>query len=76
MANAPVGIVLKYHRDLDGMRKTLWPRGVIVGAIVLFAVLGLLNVFGQRPVTPSRDTAAASLCFLLVLTRIIGRREL
>lgn len=61
MSDIPDGIVLKRHRDLDGMRETLWPRRLIVGAIVVFAVLGLLNVFGQRPVNASADATAASL---------------
>jgi hypothetical protein len=61
MADAPDGIILKYHRDLDGMRETLWPRRLIIGAIVVLAVLGLLNVFGQRPVDVSADAAEASL---------------
>jgi hypothetical protein len=61
MADVPDGIVLKRHRDLDGMRETLWPRRIILGAVALFAVLGLLNVFGQRPVNASADSPAASL---------------
>ncbi|HST13877.1 MAG TPA: hypothetical protein VLJ44_03370 [Gaiellaceae bacterium] len=61
MADVPDGIVLKRHRDLAGMRDTLWPRRIIVGAIGVFALLGLLNVFGQRPVTASADAPAASL---------------
>jgi hypothetical protein len=61
MADVPDGIILKYHRDLDGMRETLWPRRLIIGAVVVFAVLGLLNVFGQRPVDVSADAAEASL---------------
>jgi hypothetical protein len=61
MADVPDGIVLKRHRDLDGMRETLWPRRIILGAVALFAVLGLLNVFGQRPVYASADSPAASL---------------
>jgi hypothetical protein len=61
MADIPDGIVLKYHRDLHGMRKTLWPRRLITGAIGVFAVLGLLNVFGQRPATATADAAQASL---------------
>jgi hypothetical protein len=61
VADIPDGIVLKYHRDLDGMRETLWPRRIIIGAIVVFAILGLLNVFGQRPTTATADSAAASL---------------
>ena len=37
MADVPDGIVLKRHRDLEGMRKTLWPRRIIVGAVGLFS---------------------------------------
>ena len=61
MADVPDGIVLNYHRDLHGMRKTLWPRRLIIGAIGVFAVLGLLNVFGQRPANATADAAQASL---------------
>ena len=61
MADVPDGIVLKRHRDLDGLRETLWPRRVILAAVALFAVLGLANVFGQRPVNASADTAVASM---------------
>jgi hypothetical protein len=61
VADIPDGIVLKRHRDLEGLRKTLWPRRVILGAIAVVAVLGLANVFGQRPVTASADAPAASL---------------
>src|SRR4051812_27180588 len=61
MADIPDGLVLKRHRDLDGLRETLWPRRLILGAISLFAVLGLLNVFGQRPTNVSAHSAEASL---------------
>jgi len=61
VADIPDGIVLKRHRDLEGMREAPWPRRVIVGAIVVFAVLGLANVFGQRPVDAGADTTEASL---------------
>ena len=61
MPDVPDGIVLERHRDLDGLRETLWPRRLILGAILVLSVLGLLNVFGQRPVSASADTAQASL---------------
>ena len=61
MADVPDGIVLKRHRDLEGMRETLWPRRIIVGAVGVFSILGLLNVFGQRPVTATATATEASL---------------
>lgn len=61
MADVPDGLVLKHHRDLDGMRETLWPRRIILALIAAFAVLGLANVFGQRPVTTTARAAEASL---------------
>src|ERR1700739_2663647 len=60
-ADVPDGIVLERHRALHGVHKTLWTRRVLIGAIVAFAVLGLANVFGQRPVTASAHAAQASL---------------
>jgi hypothetical protein len=61
VAGVPDGIILKRHRDLDGLRKTLWPRRLILALVAVFALLGLANVFGQRPVTASADAQAASL---------------
>ena len=61
MSDVPDGIVLEHHRDLQGMRQTLWPRRVLIGAIVAFALLGLANVFGQRPVNASANAPEASL---------------
>jgi hypothetical protein len=61
VADIPDTIVLKRHRDFVGRRYTLWPRWTIVGLITLFCVLGLLNVFGQRPSTASAATPAAKL---------------
>ena len=56
MGDVPDCLVLERHRDLEGLHRHPWPRRAILGVIAAFAVLGLLNVFGQRPVT----TAAAS----------------
>jgi hypothetical protein len=61
MADVPDGLVLKRHRDLEGLREVAWPRRVILTAIALFAVLGLANVFGQRPTTATAHSAIASL---------------
>jgi hypothetical protein len=52
---APDGLTLRHHRDLEGREKRPHVRRAILGVIGLFLVLGLLNVFGQRP-----DTARAA----------------
>jgi hypothetical protein len=59
--DVPDTLVLKRHRDFAGRRYTLWPRWAILGLLTLFCVLGLLNVFGQRPSTVSAGTPAAKL---------------
>jgi hypothetical protein len=61
VADVPDGLYLKHHRDLGGVRETLWPRRLVLLAIVVAAVVALFNVFGQRPVTVSAEAAEASL---------------
>jgi hypothetical protein len=62
MADVPDTLVLKRHRDLEGMyRSGVWIRRGILGLIALVAILGLLNVFGQRPTTVRHETAAATI---------------
>jgi hypothetical protein len=61
VADVPDTIVLKRHRDFVGRRYTLWPRWLILGLIAIFCLLGLLNVFGQRPSTFSATAPAAKL---------------
>jgi hypothetical protein len=60
MADIPDGIVLKRHRDLEGIPET-WPRRGVLGLLVLFAVLALFNVFGQRPFSSTARASGASL---------------
>jgi hypothetical protein len=60
MADIPDGIVLKRHRDLEGIPET-WPRRGVLGLLVLFAVLALFNVFGQRPFSTTARASGASL---------------
>jgi hypothetical protein len=57
VADAPEGIVLRRHRDLAGRRWHPWLRRTLLGVVCLVGVLGLLNVFGQRP---SGSTIAGS----------------
>jgi hypothetical protein len=61
VADIPDLLVLKRHRDFVGRRYKLWPRWLILGLLVIFCVLGLLNVFGQHPATVSADTPVAKL---------------
>ena len=61
MADVPDTLVLKRHRDFVGRRYKLWPRWTILALIAAFCVLGLLNVFGQRPTSVSADSPAAKL---------------
>jgi hypothetical protein len=61
VTDIPDLLVLKRHRDLEGLRSVPWPRWLIVGAIALVSVLGVLNVFGQRPATSSASNPAAAL---------------
>jgi hypothetical protein len=61
VADIPDRLVLKRHRDLEGLRETPWPRKIALSLITVFAVLALVNVFGQRPVTATARSSAASL---------------
>jgi hypothetical protein len=61
VADVPDLLVLKRHRDLEGLRRVPWPRWSLIAAIAAFSVLGLLNVFGQRPVTSVARSSVASL---------------
>jgi hypothetical protein len=61
VSDIPDGIVLKRHRDLEGLRRHPWPRWVILWLIVALAAAALFDVFGQRPVTSVARADAASL---------------
>jgi hypothetical protein len=71
VADVPDTLVLERNRDLAGLRRHPWPRWLILGAVALFALLGLLNVFGQRPVT-TRDSAPAASLALYAPTHLRG----
>jgi hypothetical protein len=61
MTDVPDGLILKRHRDLEGVRRWPWPRRLILAVLVAFLALGLFNVFGQRPTMSSAEAPAASL---------------
>jgi hypothetical protein len=60
VADVPDQIVLKVARDREGRRDVL-ARRILFSAIVVFLVLGLLNLFGQRPQTSTVQHPAATL---------------
>jgi len=49
VADIPDQIVLKRDRDLVGRRPHIWYRRAAITLLSIFLLLGLLNVFGQRP---------------------------
>jgi hypothetical protein len=53
---APDQLTLARHRDLAGRESRPYVRRLILTLLGLFCLLGLANVFGQRP---STDTVAA-----------------
>jgi hypothetical protein len=61
MADIPDQIVLKRHRDLAGRRNHIWYRRGLLALLVAFLLLGLFNVFGQRPHGTTVEAGAASL---------------
>jgi len=56
MATPPDQLTLARHRDLGGREKRPFIRWALLTLLGTLLLLGLLNVFGQRPQT---DTAAA-----------------
>jgi hypothetical protein len=62
VADVPDTLVLKRHRDLEGVRGwEQWFRRLVLGLIALVSVLGLANLFGQRPDTVTASASAATL---------------
>ena len=54
-------LVLKRNRDLEGTRNGIWIRRGIVTVLATVPILGLLNVFGQRPDTQFATAPEAAL---------------
>jgi hypothetical protein len=61
MADIPDQIVLKRHRDLDGIGRRIWVRRGLLAVLAVFLLFGLFNVFGQRPEGVVADSAQAKL---------------
>jgi hypothetical protein len=62
VADVPDTLVLKRHRDLVGVRPyEVWARWIVLGLLTAAAILALLDVFGQRPITQTATAPAASL---------------
>jgi hypothetical protein len=57
---APDTLTLKTHRDREGRRDYIWVRRALLGLLALVPILGLFNLFGQRPTTSSAGIAAAA----------------
>lgn len=60
MADIPDQIVLKRHRDLEGRGWEIWVRRGLFALLPILALLGLLNIFGQRPQTMTENASGAA----------------
>lgn len=58
---APDGLTLEHHRDLRGRERRPVARWILLGLVSVLLLLGLMNVFGQRPASSAIATPAASL---------------
>ena len=58
---APDEIVLKRHRDLEGLKSAVWIRRGFLTLFAALSIAALANVFGQRPSPATASTPAASL---------------
>jgi hypothetical protein len=61
MADIPDRIILKRHRDLQSLAFFRPARYILVVLVLALLILGLLNVFGQRPETHVVDTPKAKI---------------
>jgi hypothetical protein len=61
VADAPEGIVLRRHRDLVGRQWHPWLRRGLIGLVGVVLLLGLLDLFGQRPSTSRAGSGTARL---------------
>jgi hypothetical protein len=61
VADVPDQLTLARHRDLKGRERLPVARWIFLALIGALLVLGLLNVFGQRPETQVVESPVASL---------------
>jgi hypothetical protein len=61
MPDIPQQIVLKRHRDLTGRAWEIWVRRAVFALLPIVALLGLLNLFGQRPSSTTISAGGASM---------------
>jgi hypothetical protein len=61
VADIPHQIVLKRDRDLEGRGWQIWVRRGLFLLLPIVALLGLLNLFGQRPTTTTVSAGGAAL---------------
>jgi len=61
VADIPHQIVLRRDRDLEGRAWQIWVRRGLFLLLPIVALLGLLNLFGQRPTTTTVAAGGASL---------------
>ena len=61
MAQVPAQLTLARNRDLVGRERRPYVRWRLLSLLGVFLVLGLLNVFGQRPHTDTASAGAAEL---------------
>jgi hypothetical protein len=61
VTSPPQTLTLETHRDRRNWWQSVWIRRALLVIPVTIVGLGLLNTFGQRPVTSSASGAAATL---------------
>jgi len=72
VADKPQEIVLKRDRNLEGRDWEIWLRRGSFSLLPIVALLGLLNLFGQRPQTTLANAAGAASLKLYAPTRVRG----
>jgi hypothetical protein len=61
VVDVPDGLSLDRHRDLVGRERRPYARWILLSLLGLLCLLGLANVFGQRPQTDHAESSVAAL---------------